>query len=60
MKIISAEKAEGQLSEILNTAKTNPVAIRKRNGHTIVFLSMKRYEFLKRLEERFMRRNVRD
>lgn len=60
MKIISAEKAKCQFSEILNTAKTNPVAIRKHNGHTIVLLSMKQYEFFKHLEERLMRCKARD
>ena len=50
MKIISAEKAESQLGEILSMAETNPVAIRERNGHTIVLLSKKKYEIFERLE----------
>ena len=53
MKIISAEKAESQLGEILNMAETDPVAIRKRNGHTIVLLSMKQYEFFEQLEDMY-------
>ena len=53
MKIISAEKAESQLGEILNMAETDPVAIRKRNGRTIVLLSMKQYEFFEQLEDMY-------
>ena len=53
MKIISAEKAESQLGEILNMAETDPVAIRKRNGHTIVLLSTKQYEFFEQLEDMY-------
>ena len=50
MKIISAEKAESQLGEVLIMAETDPVAIRERNGRTIVLLSKKKYEILERIE----------
>lgn len=53
MKIISVEKAESQLGEVLNMAKTNPVAIQEHNGHTIILLSKKRYEIFEQLENMY-------
>lgn len=53
MKIISAEKAESQLGEVLSMAETDPVAIRERNGSTIVLLSLKQYEFFEQLEDMY-------
>ena len=53
MKIINAEKAESQLGEVLSMAETNPVAIRERNGRTIVLLSMKQYELFEQLEDMY-------
>ena len=51
MKVISVEKAEKQLGEILSMAETNPIAIQESNGRTTVFLSMKQYEFFEQLED---------
>lgn len=53
MKIISAKKAENQLSEILNIAETDPIAIRESNGRMIVLLSKKKYEVFERLENMY-------
>ncbi|MCY4054099.1 MAG: hypothetical protein OXE98_09520 [Hyphomicrobiales bacterium] len=53
MKIISAEKAKSQLGEVLSMAETDPVAIRERNGHTIILLSMKQYEIFEQLEDMY-------
>ena len=51
MKVISVEKAENQLGEILSMAETNPTAIRESNGRTTVLLSMKQYKFFEQLED---------
>lgn len=53
MKVISVEKTESQLGEILSMAETNSVAIRGDNGHAIVLLSTKQYEFFERLEDMY-------
>ena len=53
MKTISAEKAESQLGEVLSMAETSPIAIRGRNGRTVVLLSKKKYEIFERIENMY-------